>query len=113
MGSEQIQVVDPPSSLIIKLWLLALAGLVIPTAIAYYWPEMGWVGKAERAHNRSIQEEQWQDPWEAIDQKVFSSGWLRCSSLEDALALDRSLDDGNLYTGKLVLSKGGLAWLPE
>ena len=113
MGSEQIHVVDPSTSTLVKLWIFALAGLVVPTGVAYFWPDMSWAGQAERALEKSIDESQWQDPWEPIDQKAFSSGWVRCTSLEDALALDRKVDDGHLYTGNLVLSEGGLAWLPN
>jgi hypothetical protein len=113
MGSEQIHVVDPSFSLLLKLWLLAVAGLVIPSVVVMYWPDMSWAGKAERAHHRSQVQQRWVDPWRPINQRTFSSGWIRCRSLEDALALDRKLDDGNLHSGKLILSEGGLAWLPN
>lgn len=110
MGSEHIHVVDPPVSTYLKLWLLALAGLVVPTVAVFYWPDLGWVGQAERAHQSSIETGTWQEPWQAIDQRGFSSAWIRCSSLEDAIKLDQQIDDGHLHTGKLVLSEGGLAW---
>jgi hypothetical protein len=113
MGSEQIHVVDPPLSFLLKLWVFALLGLVVPSGIAWLWPDMSWAGKAERAHHQSIRRGVWVDPWQAIDQNSFSSAWIRCGSLEDALALDRKLDDGHLHTGRLVLAEGGLAWLPE
>jgi hypothetical protein len=110
MGSEHIHVVDPPVSVHIKLWLLALAGLAIPTAAAYFWPDFGWVGQTERALQKSIETSEWIDPWQPIDQTTFSSGWVRCSSLEDAVKLDQNIDDGHLHTGRLVLSEGGLTW---
>jgi hypothetical protein len=113
MVSEQIHVVDPPLSLLLKLWLLALAGLIIPSVVDLYWPDMSWAGKAERAHERSQVKQEWLDPWQPIDQTTFSSAWIRCGSLEDALALDRKLDDGQLHSGKLILFEGGLAWLPK
>ena len=110
MSSEPIHVIDPSASVYLRLWLLALAGLVVPSAIAYFWPDLSWVGKAERAHELSLIEKAWKDPWLPIDQTQFSSGWVRCSSLEDAVRLDQIIDDGHLHTGKLVLSEGGLAW---
>lgn len=113
MGSEHIHVVDPSLSFLVKLWLFALAGLVVPTGVAMVWPDMSWAGKAERALEKSIDEFKWQDPWKPIDQKSFTSGWIRCTSLEDALALDRKVDDGHLHTGYLVLAEGGMAWLPR
>ena len=111
MGSDSIHVIDLPTSVYLKLWLLAAMGLVVPSAIAYVWPDLGWVGKAERAHALSLKEKEWKDPWLPIDQTKFSSGWIRCSSLEDAVKLDSKIDDGHLHTGNLVLSEGGLAWL--
>lgn len=113
MASDHIHVVDPPASFYLKLLLFALAGLVGPSGVAYLWPDFSWVGKAERAHNQSIETGEWKDPWLPINQDVFSSGWIRCSSLEDAVRLDRRIDDGHLHTGRLSLSEGGLAWLEE
>jgi hypothetical protein len=113
MGSEQIHVVEPTTAFLLKLWLLALLGLVVPSGVARLWPDTSWAGKAERAHHQSLRKGEWIQPWDAIDQGAFSSGWIRCGSLEDALALDRKLDDGHLHTGRLVLSEGGLAWLPD
>ena len=110
MASDPIHVVDPPVSFLLKLWILALAGLVLPWIAVTYWPDFGWVGKAERSLKHSIAAGQWQEPWEPIDQKSFSSGWIRCSSLEDAIRLDQRIDDGLPHSGKLVLSEGGLAW---
>jgi len=113
MGSEQIHVIDPSSSFLFKLWLLALAGLVVPSLVAWAWPDFSWAGTAARAHRQSLAAGEWREPWEALDQNRFSSGWIRCTSLEDALALDRKIDDGHLHTGRLVLSEGGLAWRPR
>ena len=113
MGSEEIQVVDPSLSTLVKIWIIALAGLGVPSAVAYFWPDMSWAGQAERALEKSIDTSEWQEPWQPIDQKTFSSGWVRCTSLEDALALDRKVDDGHLHTGQLILAEGGLAWLPN
>lgn len=113
MGSEQIHVIDPPRSLIIKLWCLALLGLVVPAGIAAFWPDLSWAGKAARAFEASLESQAWEEPWQPIDQRTFSSGWIRCGSLQEALALDRKIDDGNLHTGQLILSEGGLAWIPE
>ena len=110
MGSEHIHVVDPRTSVYIKLWLLALAGLAIPSVVAHFWPDFGWVGQTERALQHSLEEQKWIEPWQPIDQKTFSSGWVRCSNLEDAVKLDQQVDDGHLHTGRLVLSEGGLAW---
>jgi len=110
MGSEQIHVVDPPVSFLIKLWLLALAGLVVPSVVVYFWPDLTWVGQAERSLKHSISSQEWQEPWQPIDQKTFSSGWIRCGSLEDAIRLDQRVDDGQPHTGKLVLAEGGVAW---
>ena len=110
MGSKQIHVVDPSPSTLLKLWIVGLAGLVVPTLVVKFWPDFTWVGRAERALNHSLREGQWQEPWQAIDQKNFSSAWIRCSSLQDAVQLDQRVDDGQPHTGKLVLSEGGLAW---
>lgn len=110
MGSDHIHVVDPPLSTLIKLWILALAGLGLPWVVVTYWPDFGWVGQAERSLKHSLAEGEWQEPWQAIDQKKFSSGWIRCNSLQDAIRLDQKVDDGLPHTGKLVLSEGGLAW---
>lgn len=110
MGSEHIHVVDPPASVYVTLLLLALAGLAVPSAVAHFWPDFGWVGQTERALQHSLEEKKWIEPWKPIDQKTFSSGWVRCSSLEDAVKLDQQVDDGHLHTGRLVLSEGGLTW---
>ncbi len=110
MGSDNIHVIEPPSFLLFTLWLLALAGLVVPFAAAHYWPDFGWVGQAERTLKTSLNEEKWEHPWQPIDQSTFSSGWIRCTSLEDAVKLDQKVDDGHLHTGALVLSEGGLTW---
>lgn len=111
MASDPIHVIDLPTSVYLKLWLFAVLGLVVPSAIAYFWPDMSWVGKTERAHIQSMKEGEWKDPWLPIDQTQFSSGWVRCASLEDAVRLDQKIDDGHLHKGNLVLSEGGLAWL--
>lgn len=113
MGSDNIHVVDPPISLLLKLWFFAMAGLAVPKAVNQVWPDMSWAGRAERAHHRSMERMEWVEPWEPIDQTGFSSGWIRCGSLEEALALDKKLDDGHLHTGQLILSEGGVAWLPQ
>lgn len=113
MASDSIQVVDPPASIYLRLWLIAIVGLLAPSAVVLYWPDFGWVGKAARAHEASLKTEEWQDPWLPIDQTQFSSGWIRCGSLEDAIKLDKRIDDGHPHTGRLVLSEGGLAWLAE
>jgi hypothetical protein len=110
MGSDQFKISDPPASFLFKLWLLALAGLVAPWVAVHYWPDFTWVGKAERALNRSIDDREWHEPWQALDQKRFTSGWIRCGSLEDAIRLDQRVDDGHPHTGNLMLSEGGLAW---
>lgn len=112
MGSDRIHVVDPSLATLAKIWFFALAGLVVPGGVVHYWLDMSWSGQTERAFEQSMELQTWQEPWEPIDQKSFSSGWVRCGSLEDALALDRKIDDGHLHTGRLVLSEGGLAWLP-
>ena len=111
MASDPIDLVDPPASTHLKLLLFVLAGLVVPSAIAFFWPDFGWVGNSERTHRQSIEAKAWQDPWLPIDQGEFSSGWIRCDSLENAVKLDQLIDDGHLHSGKLVLSEGGLAWL--
>lgn len=110
MGSDNIHVIDLSSSLLIKLWLLALAGLAVPFAVDHYWPDFGWVGQAERTLKTSLSQEKWEHPWQPIDQNSFTSGWIRCASLEDALKLDQKVDDGHLHTGVLVISEGGLTW---
>lgn len=110
MVSDNIQVIQPPTFVLILLWLLALAGLVVPAAVVQYWPEFGWAWEAERTLKTSISQESWEHPWQPIDQSSFSSGWIRCSSLQDALKLDKKVDDGHLHTGNLVLSEGGLTW---
>ena len=110
MGSDKIHVIDPPLSFLFKLWLLAVAGLVLPWTAVHFWPDFGWVGQAERGLKKSLEDKKWHEPWQAIDQKSFSSGWIRCSSLEDAIRLDQKIDDGKPHSGKLVLSEGGLAW---
>ena len=110
MSSEKIHVVDPPISFLYKLWLLGLLGFVFPSAMLYIWPDFSWAGKAERSLKQSLARQEWQEPWVAIDQKTFSSGWIRCGSLEDAIRLDRLVDDGHPHTGKLILSEGGVAW---
>ena len=90
MASDSIHVVDPPASIYLRLWLIAIVGLLAPPAVVLYWPDFGWV-----------------------DQTQCSSGWIRCESLEDAIKLDRRIDDGHPHTGILVLSEGGLAWRSE
>jgi hypothetical protein len=110
MGSDNIHVVEPPSYILFALWLLALAGLIVPPLAAHYWPDFGWVGQAERSLRTSLSQEEWEHPWQPIDQTTFSSGWIRCYSLEDALKLDKKVDDGHLHTGTLVISEGGLTW---
>lgn len=111
MASDSIELVDPSTSTYVKIWLFALAGLVVPSTVAYFWPDFGWVRTAERAYRVSMEDKKWTDPWLPIDQTRFASGWIRCDSLEDAVKLDQRIDDGHLHTGNLVLSEGGLAWL--
>lgn len=110
MGSDHIRVIEPPTYILLLLWLFALAGVVVPAAAVHYWPDFGWVGEAERTLKTSLSQEKWEHPWQPIDQSSFSSGWIRCSSLENALKLDKKVDDGHLHTGTLVISEGGLTW---
>ena len=86
MASDPIHVIDPSASVYLKLWLFALAGLVVPSAITYFWPDLSWVGKAERAHELSLTEKVWKDPWLPIDQTQFSSGWVRCAPVISAFS---------------------------
>ena len=112
MGSKKIQVVDFPVSFLIKLWFIALAGLFVPQLVAHYWPDRSWPGQVQEAYLTSFNQKTWQDPWQPIGPAgAFESGWVRCSSLADALELDRRLDDGYLHSGRLILTEGGLAWL--
>mgnify|MGYP006299569731 CR=1 FL=1 len=111
MGFRRSKAEPTTSSRYTKIWLLALAGLVVPAAIKQWRPEAEWVREAEKSHRLSLREGGWQEPWQPIGTDRFSSSWIRCSSLDHALSLDRRIDDGNLYTGRLVLSEGGLAWL--
>ena len=110
MGSEHSKITDPPALFLFKLWLFALAGLVVPWLAVTYWPDFTWVGKAERALERSLDDREWQAPWEPIDQNRFAAGWIRCGSLEDAIRLDQRVDDGHPHSGNLILSEGGLTW---
>lgn len=113
MASEAFHVLDPSPWTLARLWLIAIAGLFLPTFALRYVPESGWAGESARAHQQSLKAESWQDPWKPIDQDGFSSGWIRCERLEDALALDRLIDDGFLDQGNLILAEGGLAWIPK
>jgi hypothetical protein len=105
--------IDPSSSLLWKLWILGFLGLISPPLLRIFWPEHGWVSETVAAHQESLQKESWQRPWVPIDEAEFGSAWVRCRSYEEALALDRKLDDGRLHDGQLVLAKGGLAWRPR
>ena len=113
MAFEKAYRIDPPSSLLWTLWILGFLGFVGPSLIRSYWPDLGWVGETAAAHQESLQNESWQRPWVPIEEREFGSAWVRCRSYEDALALDRKLDDGRLHDGQLVLAEGGLAWRPR
>jgi hypothetical protein len=113
MDSESIDVVDVSFRKLALLWLLALSGLAVPTLVKEYLPGFTWADQAARSHHTSMRVEAWHGAWEPINQDTFSTGWIRCERLEDALALDQKIDDGNLISGQLVLAEGGMAWLPE
>lgn len=112
MGSETRSEPAKPSISHLKLWLAALAGLVVPSLAVHFWPVQSWATSAEAAHRQSLAEESWQAPWVSIQKDGFGPAWIRCSTLEDALQLDEKIDDGHLHTGRLILAEGGLAWLP-
>ena len=110
MVSEKKRETEKKDTLYLKLWLVAIAGLVIPPLAVHFWPDRSWAAFAESAFQASQTAQAWQEPWVSIDQKGFGPGWVRCASLEDALELDKRLDDGHLHSGKLILAEGGLAW---
>jgi hypothetical protein len=98
-----------------NLWtiLLALAGLVIPSLLSLQFSQNhSWAQSAAEAHSLSLQQGAWASPWIAIPSDRGSPAWIACSSLEDAILLDQVIDDGALFTGKLRLAEGGLAWIP-
>ena len=110
MATAKAYRIDPSTSLLWKLWILGLLGSAGPSLVRSYWPDLGWVGETAEAHRESLQKESWQRPWVPIEEETFGSAWVRCRSYEEALALDRKLDDGRLHEGQLVLAEGGLAW---
>jgi len=113
MASDPIHVVDPPDWLLLLLWAIVILGFFAPKHLVGFLPEFTWAGKTATAHAQSLKSGQWIEPWQPIDQETFVSAWVRCTSLSDALALDRKLDDGHLHRGRLVLAEGGMAWIPE
>ncbi len=113
MASEQVHVIDPSPGFLVSLWILALAGLFVPSTVEHLRPDLSWAGDAARTHRQSLSQKAWIEPWQPINQDAFSSAWIPCPSLEDALRLDQTLDDGFLDRGRLVLAEGGLAWIPR
>lgn len=71
-----------------------------------------WLEKAVAMHKSSMEEQSWIAPWVPINPVEFSSAWIACHSLDEALRLDKIIDDGLLYSGNLRLAEGGLAWIP-
>lgn len=92
--------------------ILAIAGLFLPSLVIQFIPKNSWTLKAADAHQASLAAGEWKAPWIRIHPDPFSSAWIPCPSIEDALALDSSLDDGWLFSGKLRLAEGGLVWIP-
>lgn len=113
MDSDPIHVVDPPDWLLLILWFFAVLGFFAPRYVVGFFPDLSWAGEVASAHAQSLQAGKWIEPWKPIDQENVSSAWVRCGSLNDALALDRKLDNGHLHSGRLVLAEGGMAWIPE
>lgn len=104
---------DPKTSkLHLKFWLAALAGLVLPLLVVRIWPDRSWAATAASTLEASQKAGSWQDPWVSLERTGFGAGWIRCSSLEEALHLDEAVDDGHLHSGHLILSEGGLTWRP-
>lgn len=98
-----------------KPWVvvLALAGIFVP--LLFGLPQKDrerWVQESVTSHRDSLLLGEWQSPWIPIQPDAFSSAWIECASIEDALILDKKLDDGWLFSGKLRLAEGGLAWIP-
>jgi hypothetical protein len=109
MAGNKQHLIELSHSLILKLWILAIIGLILPTLVKQFWPDGSWVGEASRSHAKSIKAGAWQDPWEPIGEDP-NAAWIRCPSLEDAIALDERIDDGQPHTGRLILTPGGVAW---
>lgn len=102
-----------PWSFLLKIWILALTGLIVPKVVAERWPAHSWDREAARAHRESLQAREWKGGWQAFAGESFNGAWISCTSLPEARALDQRIDDGNLVTGRLTLFQDGLVWLPE
>ena len=102
-----------PMTFLLKLWLLALAGLFVPGIIADNWPSRSWVDEAAEAHQHSLSGNRWVHPWIAFPDNPDAGAWIACNSLEEAVALDERIDDGNPAGGRLILFQDGLVWIRE
>jgi hypothetical protein len=113
MVSDSTPHFQPPPFLTGALWLAAVAGLLIPPACSHFSSASNpWAQQAADAFHASQHSAQWQGPWVAIGETPFAAAWIRCDTLADAIALDQAIDDGLPHSGNLLLTTGGLAWLP-
>lgn len=113
MAIHREQVLDLPGSFYLKLLVLGLIGYFGPELVQRYWPDSGWAAEVGKAHQLSMRASIWKEPWQSLQAEGFGAGFVACKSLEDALELDLEIDDGNLHSGRLVLTEEGLAWRPE
>lgn len=91
---------------------LGLLLLILPSWLFPRPQNKEWAKEAAAAHQQSLANSSWQEPWIPIRQGQFSTAFLPCSSLDQALLLDQLIDDGHPHSGNLVLCKGGVAWQP-
>lgn len=105
-----------PTEKIIPLWFtvfLCIIGLFLPNLILSGLPKKNpWLATAVATHQLSISQNKWEAPWQPIPPLQSNAAWISCDNLNQAIELDRAVDDGFLFSGNLRFAEGGLCWLP-
>lgn len=100
----------------IPLWgtvFLCIMGLILPKLISSNLPrENPWITTAVAKHQLSVSQNKWEAPWHPIPPLQSNAAWIPCDNLNQAIELDRAIDDGFLFSGNLRFAEGGLCWLP-
>lgn len=103
-------------------WKVLTIALLIGAMAGLAWPKLQAQRKAARASaelhllhtalNESFIRQEWSRPWLSLEDSGFGAAWLRLEDLSIAQQLDEAADDGNLFTGRLMLAPRGVVWRP-
>lgn len=103
-------------------WKVLTIALLVGGMAGLAWPKIRAQRNATRASaelklvhtalSESLIREEWSRPWLSLSDTGFGTGWLRLEDLEVAQELDQVADDGNLFTGQLILAPKGVVWRP-